>query len=178
MFAVCVQTLLGVQLRAVAGQIELFDPIFALGQLGFHRLGVVRKQVIQDQKHLATCVLDQTLQKLDQPFRFERLLDDHPARPALIRHRGNHRQPFACAFHDGHDRSLALGGLAAPAHRDTPVRFCPPVNLATFGLGLGFNRGALVLEPSLYGFRLLLVGPVHGGSRERASTSNPSPVFF
>ena len=68
-------------------------------------------QVVRNQEHLPGCILDQGLQKFNPPACVKCLIDDHPARLALIGNRGN---PESL-------RPLLLLKLKRPALRESPA---------------------------------------------------------
>lgn len=82
-----VEPLVGVELGAVAGQVEDLDVLLVLGQPSLHGLAVVHAQVVQDQKDLLAptpAIAHQRLQELDETLVVERAVDDHPVGPPLL----------------------------------------------------------------------------------------------
>ena len=77
-FQVRIEHLIGVELGAVAGQVEHLDRIAVLRQPGLDRLGVMHPQVVQDQKHLLALAFDQTTQEVDQERGVECAFKDAP----------------------------------------------------------------------------------------------------
>ena len=61
--------LVRVELRAVARQVEHLDLVLVLGKPRLHGLAVVHPQVVQDQVDLASRVLDEPAQEVDQDVR-------------------------------------------------------------------------------------------------------------
>ena len=60
-----VQALVWVQFRRIARQIKDLDAIRSLRKPVFHRLRMMGAEIIEDQKDLFRCILDQRLEKLD-----------------------------------------------------------------------------------------------------------------
>lgn len=55
----------------------------------FNRSAVVNPQVIHNENNLATCILGQPAEKIDENGRVETVAINHPAHFALIGHRGD-----------------------------------------------------------------------------------------
>ena len=70
--------------RRIAGKIEDLDLILARFQPCLDQFGVMRPEIVEDKKDLPLSILDERLKEFDQPLRAKTLLDDHPARLALI----------------------------------------------------------------------------------------------
>ena len=66
MFEIGVETFFWVELGAIAREVEQFDLICPLGDPCFHELAVMHPQVVQNQEHFSTGVLDQGGQEFDQ----------------------------------------------------------------------------------------------------------------
>jgi len=88
---ICIQPLLGVQFRAVTGQVEDLHQRLVVCHPSLHGLAVVNPQVVQNQEDFFARVFDQRLEEFNQPLVIERAVDDHPARLALVGHAGDHR---------------------------------------------------------------------------------------
>jgi hypothetical protein len=108
-------------------------------------------QVVQNPEYLPASLLGQGFQELNQLVRVERLINDHPARLALVGDGGNHRQLLARATHcTGHGR-LPCRYVTASAYIGVDQGgFIAPVNLRPFGLGALLNLGVLLIQPGLH----------------------------
>jgi len=76
--------LVRVELRAVARQVEPLDLVLVLGKPCLRGLAVVHPQVVQDQIDLASRVLDQPAQEVDQDVGVERAVEGLPALPTRV----------------------------------------------------------------------------------------------
>ena len=72
MLEVGIQTLLRIQFRAIAWQVEELDLVLALCRPSFHRLAVMHPQVVENQKYLLAGILDQGFEELDELVRVVR----------------------------------------------------------------------------------------------------------
>ena len=95
-----IESFIGIEFGAVAGQGEDLDVSLLLGQSRLDGFAVVHAQVVQDEEDLlvpALAVAHQSLQELDESLVVKSAIDDHPMGPALVGHRGDHRTFRACA---------------------------------------------------------------------------------
>ena len=68
MLHIGVEALVGIEFGCVTRQIEHLDAIGTLGEPGLYGLRMMRTQIIEDEKDLLGRVLDQSLEKFDQPI--------------------------------------------------------------------------------------------------------------
>ena len=66
MLQIGVEPLLGIELRAIAGQVKQLDLVLPMSHPRFDQLAVMHPQVIQDQEDLFGCILDQRLQEFNK----------------------------------------------------------------------------------------------------------------
>ncbi|MDB5867886.1 MAG: family transposase, partial [Polaromonas sp.] len=112
---------------------------------------------------LLACILDQGLQEFDEFFGIERLINDHPARLALIGDCGDHRELVAGPAHSHGHRSFARWREAPTPHiGKDPRSLIAPVNFSTLGPGALLNGWIFAFKPSLYRRRALFVGALDG----------------
>jgi hypothetical protein len=160
--------LVGVELGAVAGQVEDFD----LGRVGLkpslHGAAVMHPQVVHDQEDLLLRVPDEPLQEVDEDARVKRAVEDLPAHLALVGHAGDDRQAVALVGH-AHQRCFALGRKAPATHVvAAQPALVAPVNVGPFELGALGNDGVGRVKPRLHRRRRLLVGLLHRLLRREA----------
>ena len=114
-----IEHLIGVQLGAVAGQVEHLDMRLVLLQPRLHRLGVVHFQVVQYQEHFGSVLfpglLHQTLHEVDQDGRIHAPLKALEANLAPVGHAGDDGQAFS-ALVDPNLWRLAYRGVRAAPH--------------------------------------------------------------
>ena len=103
-------SLIGVQLGAVAGQVEHLDLFLVLLQPRLHRLGMVHFQVVQHQEHFGTVFFPglphQTLHEVDQDAPIHGPLKALEANLAPVGDAGDDGQAFS-ALVDANLRCLA-----------------------------------------------------------------------
>ncbi len=67
------------------------DLVLTFYRPGFDGFALLDPQVIEYQEHLLACIIDQRLQKPEQPVQVEGYINKHPAGLALVGYGGNHR---------------------------------------------------------------------------------------
>src|SRR5688572_11838873 len=72
LFEVCVGHLVGVELGAVAEQVEDFDVLLVSRQPRLHGLGVMDSKVVQNQKDLPRLAANESAHEVDQDVGVER----------------------------------------------------------------------------------------------------------
>ncbi|MCS6763356.1 MAG: hypothetical protein MO853_04430 [Candidatus Protistobacter heckmanni] len=161
MFQVGVESLIRIELRAVAWQVKDFDVGLVLGKPCLDRLAVMHAEVVEDQEHFlarALAIGHQRLEEINELLVVKGTIDDHPACLALIGHCGNHRQLLSRTSNRHRDRGLPFWSItAAPNIRIHQRGFVTPVNLATFGLGTLLDGQILLIDPLLDRLRSLFV---------------------
>ena len=173
---VVVEELVGVQIRAVRGQEEKFDPPL----LGFdpflHAFGPMHGMPVDDQEHLAMpCLLEEPTEELEKHPKPELPLEnhkaqvspvgdgrDHVAAKALARPRDNRRLASRCV----RPSNLVVGPqphLVAPIKQGL-LRFRSPM-----------KSRVIHIHPPLDSHRIRLVGTPHGFLGCEAPAAQKSP---
>ena len=167
-----IEQFVGVELRAVTGQVEHLDVLAVVLEPGLHQTGVMHFQVVQHQEYLGTLVLlgilNQPLHEVDQDAGGHGALEDLEAHRAPVGDAGDDRQSLA-ALVDTNLGRLSDGRVTAPAHVvAAQAGLVGPVDLGPFGLGAALNLWVLLVKPAAHGRRLLFVGALNRFLRREA----------
>ena len=167
-----IEHLVGVELRAVTGQVEDFDIFLVLLQPRLHGSCVMHFQVVQHQEHFAAVALSdllhQPLHEVDQDGGIHGALEDLEAHLAPVGDAGDEGQALA-ALVDLDLRCLAHRGIGASTHIiGAQPGLVRPVDFGTLKPGSVFDGGVLLIKPALDRCGLLLVGAPDGLLRGEA----------
>jgi len=132
--------------------------ILVLFQPFFHQLAMMNTQIVKNQKDFMTNVFDQPFQESNESFRIHVVLVDHKADLALIRDRGNQVDSFTLGW-KANCRSFPSGGItSAMLTVIGKPGFISPMNFGTYFFGFLGNCRILLVQPLLYGLRILFIG--------------------